>query len=305
MKGSILPRLIRIIRPSGVEAGDLLARNIPSLESAGFKVKTSLRQPTNIGWPFTSGSIEDRRSELLEALLDDECDIILCCRGGYGASDLLPGIPWEDLRKAKPKVLVGFSDISALHSAIYSKLNWPSIHGPMPGTLAWGGQNSDVTALLKILNSDQKTLHLPLRQVIPTETQGVELSGWLFGGCFSVLTSLIGTPYFPRDLTGAVLFLEDTSENPGRLCRMWQQWIQSNSLSGVQAVVWGNFSQLQDENITLKAVIEYLGRLFPSIPHYQSEMFGHSAVNFPLGTALDVTVNKYEMICNYQKLFNL
>jgi muramoyltetrapeptide carboxypeptidase len=130
-------KTIRIIRPASREKTVDIQNPIKQLESSGFVVRFDDRMPSANDWPYTSGSIEARANELNSALFEEGTDAIWCGRGGYGCSDLLPLIEWDKLKRIRPKLCIGFSDISALHSALWTKLNWHGLHAPMPATELW------------------------------------------------------------------------------------------------------------------------------------------------------------------------
>lgn len=237
---------------------------------------------------------------LTTALLENESTVVMCARGGYGASDLLPLLPWDRLRKAaaRPKILVGFSDTSALHSALWHKLGWRGIHGPMPATSLWPegaiekpGSCADVTRLLEILSGATTGAGINLESFSHAGAGPVECRGWLFGGCFSVLTNLIGTPYLPASFDGAILFFEDIGEHPARLARFLNQWQQAGLLKGVRGVVWGSLTQL-GANIQDNADFVYreLARRLGEVPCWRSRDFGHVAPNWPLGIGADAHI---------------
>jgi muramoyltetrapeptide carboxypeptidase len=211
-----------------------------------------------------------------------DAQVVFAGRGGYGASDLLPLIPWEKLKGLAPRCLVGFSDITALHSAFWTKLGWSGLHGPMVGSPLWGLNSSeDIAALLSLIEHGQPPRGM--LRISPCARAATDsrkaLKGWLFGGCFSVLTNLIGTPYLPASLAGAILLFEDTGENCGRLLRYWNQWLQSGLLQGVEGVVWGRFTQLEG-TVSEGETRAELSRRSP-LPCWTSEDFGHCSPNFP------------------------
>lgn len=283
---------LRIIRPSSRETNDLLSNKISDLTKKGFSILYE-DDPFDKNYPHNSSSLENRRKTLTKALLEKESNAVLCARGGYGASDLLPDIPWEDLEKATPKLLVGFSDISAIHSALYSKLNWPSIHGPMPATTYWNLNNysDDTDQLLQLLLDKKMEGKLKIKP-LSFESQKPTIQGKLFGGCFSVLTNLIGTPYFPKTLKDHILFWEDIDEYPGKIVRYLNQWKQSGVLEQVSAVILGRFEittaeddkRLIEENI-YKAFTQHL-----NLPIFSSYEFGHCSPNIPIMIGADATI---------------
>lgn len=289
--------VIRVIRTSSREQQDLLPAKLKEFERAGIRVIFE-DLPADPDWAYVAAPAELRAKLLTTALLENESSVVMCARGGYGASDLLPLLPWDDLRKnaAAQKLLVGFSDTSALHSALWCQLGWRGLHGPMPATSLWPEgaiqdetKSPDVGRLLDLIlgraqgsgitiQKIEAGAHGTRRQISP----GID--GWLFGGCFSVLTNLIGTPYLPKSFDGAILFFEDIGEHPARLARFINQWEQAGLLRGVRAIVWGSLTQL-GQNIPDGAPFVYaeLARRAGDVPTFQSHDFGHIAPNWPLG----------------------
>lgn len=290
---------VRLIRPSSREKDNLLSQNVADLTRRGFIVQNQ-DHALDAGWPFSSGSRDDRLRELRDALLDPEIQIILAARGGYGASDLLPLLPWDKLKKGPEKFVVGFSDVSALHSAFYSQLGWRGIHGLMPSNSYWGqgGFHGDVDALCTILANPYHTtgtLTIGRSFVDGKEVSGPSISGKLWGGCFSVLTNLIGTPYFPRTLADHVIFWEDIGENPGRLMRFLNQWLQSGALQGVKGIVMGRFVDCDDEGGTLAGRLPREVAQRTGLPVFESEDFGHCSPNFPLMVGAHAKVTQSQL----------
>jgi muramoyltetrapeptide carboxypeptidase len=276
--------LIRLIEPSSREISGLLSQRIYELEREGFEVRHE-PMPVDWQWPITSASVSLRAQTLCNALQDPDVDFVVCARGGYGASDLLPLLPWESLQLARPKTLVGFSDITALHAALFSQLGWAGIHGAMPATRVWPQGRE---ALLPLLRGDTRcgeiALH-PIGLLGKTST-----NGWLFGGCLSVLAPLIGTPYFPKSLQGAILFLEDVGESPGRILRIWNQFLQSQVLQGVQAVVVGALTDVSGSLSALE-IKQEMARRTPHTLFYSSFDFGHIPKNSPLWVGADAEIS--------------
>lgn len=277
---------IRIIRPSSREQTDLLPARADELRQCGFEVLYD-DLPRDPSWPYVAATIQDRAEALAAALTEDASDVVLCARGGYGASDLLPHLPWSALGKARPKLLVGFSDISALHAALYEKLAWPSLHAPMPATVLWrkDGMNDDADALLTVIRDviQRKSAGHALA-VEPVSTPGgsAAIEGTLFGGCFTVLTNLIGTPYLPRSLAGHIVFIEDTDEHPARLMRAFNQWLQSGLLDGAQALVVGHLRGLGDKIPDAAPFVYERFAARSPLPVFKTTAFGHTSPNFPL-----------------------
>lgn len=280
---------ICIVRPSGRELEDLLAPRLVDLEKCGFRV-THADFASDHSWTYTSGSKENRFAQLDHALKTH--GVIWAARGGYGASDLLPLLDAKDYHVHR--WIVGFSDISALHAYFYKKNKWPAVHGPMPATSLWRQNTSkDIDSMLTIIRNIAEGR--PVSGTIDLKPIGhdhpSEIDGKLFGGCFTVLSNLIGTPYFPS-LSGHIIFLEDLCESPARILRQWNQWLYSGVLDNAKAIVLGNFIQM-GEAIPDNAdyVIQKMADQV-AIPVFKSECFGHVSPNHAMIIGAQATISK-------------
>lgn len=232
---------------------------------------------------YFAGSDQRRAAELRAAIADDTVDAIVAVRGGFGAARLLSELDPERVA-ASPKLLVGFSDVSALH-ALWARAGLGSIHGAMVAALGrcdaaqvarW--QRAVEGALPPQLNG--------LRALAPGRARGP-----LLGGNLAVLTSLIGSPYLP-DLTGCVLFLEDIGERPYRVDRMLTTWLQAGLLQRPAAIALGAFTDCAPgpDGVSVDEVLqERLGAL--GIPVVAGVPAGHVDDNLPLPLGADVELD--------------
>ena len=230
-----------------------------------------------------------KRAHLIAALQADDAANILCVRGGYGTSDMLPHIPYQ--RLSRTKRVIGFSDISALHSALWTRCGFVGISAAMPCSDAWGEMHSE--AMQTLLGIMQGTCSEGEMAVTALEDCGTEeIIGTLFGGCFSVLTNLLATPYLPRSLAGYILFFEDINESVGRLLRYLNQWCFSGMMAGVQAIVLGRFERLQGNPAQLHR--EWQKRV--ACPVYTTADFGHSYPIAPLPVGGRVIIRRGSLV---------
>ena len=291
-----MPKIIRIIRPASRETDSPLEKNINYLEQNGFVVRYDDIKP-DPEWHYTAGSVETRAQALTNALLEKDVDIIWAARGGYGCSDLLHLLPWPLLRSIARKRIIGFSDCSALLSAFYQKLGWRGIHAPMPGSHLWGkdGNYSDIDMLIQLIKQQSPDCELPLQHLTPHKSA----QGWLFGGTLSVLSNLIGTPFFPTDLNGALVFLEDVSETPPRIIRMFNQWRHSGALKRVNGIILGHFKDCAKSDAdTQKYIYEEIAKRSP-VPVWQTNLFGHISPNYPLKIAAAAEIHEDRLVVSY------
>ncbi len=186
---------------------------------------------------YLAGTDERRLCELTGALLDPDIDAIVCVRGGFGTTRLLPDLDPGAVRKAN-KMIVGFSDITALH-ALWARAGVRSLHAPMVAALG-----KAAPALreqwVDTLENPGKYRHWCLE---PLGFGGDEsVAGILTGGNLAVLGSLIGTPYAPP-LDDAILFIEDVGERPYRVDRMLTTMSQAGWFRRIRGLVIGSFTE--------------------------------------------------------------
>lgn len=183
---------------------------------------------------YFAGTDEERLSDFNAALRDDSIAAIWCLRGGYGAMRLLEGVDFAALKR-KPKTIIGYSDITALHCAIAARVDIGSIHGP--------------TARSRLTTFSERSLRAavladgePCGDAADATTLiGGRARGRLVGGNLALLCALHGTPYQPR-YDGAILVLEDVNEAAYRIERMLLQLRLSGALQSCAGIAFGSFT---------------------------------------------------------------
>lgn len=188
---------------------------------------------------YLAGTDEQRAGDLNAAYADPEVKAVFAVRGGWGGARILPLLDWATIR-ANPKLLIGYSDITALHLAFAKRAGYATIHGGN-ATSSWRKASWDSLWRLAFA-ADTPTLG---GAEIEAETgrvartiRGGRASGRLIGGNLTILSTLMGTPWLP-DLKGAVLFLEDVNEAEYRVDRMFQQLKLAGVLDGLAGVIFG------------------------------------------------------------------
>lgn len=229
--------------------------------------------------PYREAEDRRRAAWVHQALQDPEIMGIICARGGYGSLRLLPHLDFDLIRRSG-KLLVGFSDISALLGPIYQQCRLVGIHGPTVAQipdLSPGAREHLRRLLLGDLPSE--LVWQPLRFLVPGRAQGP-----LLGGNLTTITHLVGTPY-ALHCQGHILFLEDHNEALYRLDRLLQQLKLSGSLEGVAGIVLGAFTNCGE----LERVWELFAHLGQTlgIPVAAGLPCGHQPDNYalPLGAA--------------------
>ena len=230
-------------------------------------------------------------------------DMAIISRGGYGLTRLLPQLPYKALAKAVDHgtQFVGFSDFSAFQAALYSRHSKRTWSGP-DVVADWGREElddimQDTFQDLALGQNEGTGWRLPLRdtRAITHRPDGVwAKNATLWGGNLSVLTSMIGTPYFP-DIRGGILYLEDLAEHPYRIERMLTQWMHAGILARQKAIVLGAFTHYSlsshDAGFQINTVVDRL-RQHLKVPVLTGLPFGHVAtkVCLPFGVQAQLMV---------------
>jgi muramoyltetrapeptide carboxypeptidase len=248
---------------------------------------------------YLAGRDEERAGHINAMFADLEVRAIFAVRGGWGSARVLPHLDF-DLIRANPKLLIGFSDITALHLALAARTDCPSIHGPNAAS-AWGRLSWDSFRRLAF-DAETPTWETPAGTDDRLAQRGGRIrtfrpgraTGPLIGGNLTILSSLVGTPYLPS-FDGAILFLEDTDEAQYRIDRMLTQLALAGILGRVAGVVFGQCTDCVARNsssiggFTLSEVLDQ--HLTPlGVPAFQGALFGHVADQFsiPVGVRAEI-----------------
>lgn len=298
----------KTIKPKGLIKGDLIGITSPAgsiwnkahvskiqgiLENLGFRTtvgKTCYEQDG-----FLAGSDQMRAEELMEMFENKSIRGILTMRGGWGCARILDLLNYNVISK-NPKVIMGFSDITSLVNAIYSKTGLITYHGPC-GYSSWGDFSKEEV---------MKTLAIGLPRVMKNPPDNLDdLKTWskgkakgsLVGGNLTVVTSMIGTKYEPN-WHNKILFLEEIKEEPYRVDRMLWQMKQASVFDKISGLVIGSFRKCEPEEPEKSFSIEDIFRQHfanISIPVYQGASFGHIAPKFtlPIGLNAEMDADNY------------
>ncbi|HYD12894.1 MAG TPA: LD-carboxypeptidase [Allosphingosinicella sp.] len=251
---------------------------------------------------YLAGTDRERARALNGMFADREVKAIFAVRGGWGSARILPHLDWGLIR-ANPKLLTGFSDITALHLALAARTDCPTIHGPNASS-AWGQLSWDSFRRLAFegetptwSNPAAAGDRLAPRNPIRTFRPG-RASGPLLGGNLTVLSALVGTPFLPS-FEGAILFLEDTDEAQYRIDRMLTQLALSGILGRVAGVVFGQCTDCIARNsssiggFTLSEVLAH--HLTPlGVPAFQGSLFGHIENQFSIPVGIRAEIDAAE-----------
>lgn len=245
-----------------------------------------------------SGTDRQRIFDLQQAINNPKVKAVWAVRGGYGIMRIIDKINYQPLLQ-HPKVLIGFSDVTALHLQWY-KLGLPSIHGIMPIQMAKFSEETQegLQSLQKALFGESLTYQIPFTKY----NRLGNAEGILMGGNLTLLESLLGTPYQP-DFTNKILFLEDVGEYAYRIDRMLQSLRLAGVFEQIIGLIVGGFTDIKDEKgfgfkvqAMIKNVVKH--QKYPVLFHFSAGHFPH---NLPLilGKEVKIYVTEKESVVQF------
>jgi muramoyltetrapeptide carboxypeptidase len=285
---------IGIVCPAGHMTVEKAAECIRVLqEDWGYKVKIGKTLGSDSETYF-SGTDEERLTDFQQMMDDDEVQAVLCGRGGYGMGRIIEGINFKKFSK-QPKWIVGYSDITVLHSHLYSNYYISSLHAPMAAAFNDEGfKNEFVLSLKNALEGKKAKYNCPVHEF----NQKGEAIGELVGGNLALLAHLVGTGSDIKT-KGRILFIEDIGEYIYNIDRMFYQLKRSGKLSKLAGLVIGGFTDMKDtERPFGKTVYEIIHELVQEYDYPVCFGFpiSHSNENYALkvgaGYKLKVTKSK-------------
>jgi muramoyltetrapeptide carboxypeptidase len=289
---------VGLIEPAGfTEDAFDLALVLETIRAMGLVPKPAPHVLKRYG--YLAGTDQDRAGDINAMFADDAVRAIFAVRGGWGCARVLPFLDFERIG-ANPKLLIGFSDVTALHLALAARAGFTSIHAPNAAN-SWGALSWDSLRRL-VFEGATPTYRNPAASEdrlvqrnwrIRTFRAGTA-SGRLLGGNLTTLSALVGTPYLP-DFTGAILFLEDVDEAEYRIDRMLTQLALSGILGRVAGVVFGQCTGCSGKEpnysgFTLSEVLnQHLAPL--GVPAFQGALIGHVANQFSLPVGIRAEID--------------
>ncbi|GAB3721835.1 LD-carboxypeptidase [Nocardiopsis oceani] len=274
---------VRLVAPCSPVPEARLDAAVEVLKSWGLEVELAphLRDRHPL-LPYLAGDDRSRAADLQEAWCDPDVRAVFCARGGDGAHRMLDLLDFDAMRRAEPKALIGFSDITALHEAFAVELGLATVHGPVVGTRFFVGDPVAQRELhTTLFTPEQRTvLTSPgAHALVPGRAEGVVL-----GGNLSLLNDGLATPHSRLSAAGGILVLEDINEDAARIDRMLTHLLRTGWLDGMAGVVLGTWTDCPPD---LGVIAELMrDRLEPlGVPVLWGLEFGHCAAQLtvPLG----------------------
>lgn len=288
-----MKKLIYIYSPSGaVRDKAAFRRGVKRLTSLGYEVDVD---PDALQSVTRFAGDDATRIRAIERACDSGADVAMISRGGYGLTRILPGLPYAKIDKAVARGthFVGISDFTALQLAALTKKGTTTWAGPaLCEGFGVGGSSGEVP---------DDIMEDCFQDLVSGQGEG---TGWrqsngsaagelsvhnamVWGGNLTVLTALLGTPYFP-DMRGGILFLEDIAEHPYRIERMLTQLLHAGILARQKAIVLGQFTgyklSAHDKGFKLTTVVAWL-QSQTKVPVLTNLPYGHvqTKVLLPVG----------------------
>ncbi|HZM79071.1 MAG TPA: LD-carboxypeptidase [Candidatus Limnocylindrales bacterium] len=269
---------VALVSPSGPVQAERVDQAVLVLTSWGLKPQIYPSVFKRFG--FLGGTDDQRATDLNAAMIDPQIRAIWCTRGGYGMQRIVDRLDLTAIAH-DPKLVIGFSDITALHLALWRRIGLATIHGPVAAQLDKGaGSITALGAHHAIMTTDPVTLRADRAELTFSLRSPGRAEGPLVGGNLSLVVATIGTPDW-TDLEGAILLLEDVSEEPYRVDRMLTHLLRSGVLERVAGVAIGQFTECGE---VAGVLAERLGPL--GVPILGGLPVGHGEqhVAVPLGT---------------------
>jgi muramoyltetrapeptide carboxypeptidase len=302
------------IKPPRLRPGDLIGLVSPAstptpeakiqgsvryLEKLGYRVKVGSNASKVFG--YLAGTDHERAADFNAMIRDPEVKAIFALRGGYGTPRILPAIDYRALRK-QPKIISGFSDITALQLAIYKKCGLVTFSGPMPAVEFWQEPNAYTEEnFWRLLTSKVAIgrIENPGGDELKVHREG-KGSGVLLGGNLALVVSTLGTPFMPS-LRGAVLVLEEVGEYPYRVDRMFAQLRNAGVLKNVAAMLLGQFTECEPKDrkqphLTIQQVLNDYAHMGNGAV-LGNVMYGHipKKLTIPFGVTATIDTKKLQI----------
>ncbi len=283
---------IGIVAPASPCPPSKWKKAVAMLSALGYNIKIGQSVHEHMG--YLAGTDKRRVQDLHQMFADPNIQAILCLRGGYGVTRILPFLNY-DLIRDHPKILIGYSDLTALHLAIQKKTGLTTFHGPV---LSEFGEQIDFLTgwfLFTLCTHPHTRVRYPVPWDAYTLTEG-EATGSLIGGNLSLLTASLGT-FYELETAGKILFIEEIGEQPYRIDRMLTQLLQAGKLQSARGIILASFTRCEPkrpiQSLTLYEIFaDRIGSL--GIPAYYGLYAGHCSPNLTLPIGGEVKMNATE-----------
>ena len=229
---------ISIVAPASSAQLERIEKGIAALRALGFSPALE-KNALHRGPLYFAGTAEQRIDDLHAAFADDNTAAVMSLRGGYGSNYILDALNL-DLIRSHPKAFFAYSDLTGVQLRLLDQLGIPAFHGPMAAADFYLADGVHMESFRAAISGTPYTVGAAegLRSLRPGKASGTTVSGTLYGGCLSILVSLLGTPWEPRT-EGKLLFIEDVGTKPYQIDRMLWQLREAGKFDGVSGIIFG------------------------------------------------------------------
>jgi muramoyltetrapeptide carboxypeptidase len=280
---------IGFVAPASPFDPEIFLQGVRTVESMGFRTRVNDEIFEKNG--YLAGN-DGHRARLVHRLFEDAAiNAIFCARGGFGSMRILPLVDY-DLIRENPKVFIGFSDITALLTAITIRSGLISFHGPVVTTLA-GASEMTCNALLGAVSSDRP---LEVQLTRGFVVQAGRAQGPLIGGNLTILCHLLATPFETR-FKNCILLLEDRGEAPYRIDRMLFQMRLAGCFDGIAGLVLGSFEDCGSPDAIYKIFQEHFQDI--PVPILAGFDTGHGKRNLTIPFGIEATLDTDKQLLSF------
>lgn len=278
---------VGVVAPAGWITKEELKWIAFQLSRRGLNIKMAPHLLDRYG--YLAGADRDRAADINSMFSDSEVRAIVAAAGGWGSARILPLLDYNTIRN-HPKIVIGYSDITALLLALHSQCGFVTFHGLL-GTSPWN--DFSLRYLQKVLFEGEKVLfENPFNIRVETITGG-RARGQLVGGNLSVLAGLAGSSYLP-DWSGKILFIEDINEDIYRVDRFLTQLKLAGILDRISGFIFGQCSRcaVDDEKPTFNLWEVLVDQIRPlGIPAWYGSAIGHIRNQFTIAIGVEVEID--------------
>jgi muramoyltetrapeptide carboxypeptidase len=268
-----------VVAPSGPVPKDRLDAGCAILRDWGLDVVVAPHVlDVHDRFAYLAGGDAERAGDLQDAWLDPSVAAVLCARGGYGVQRILDRLDWSEMRAVTPKVLAGYSDITALHEAVATRLGVATLHAPMVGAHVFLSDHQTAETFRRTLFEPESVRAMTsptAHTLVPGVAHGITV-----GGCLGMLAAEVGTTTGRPNAAGGILLLEDVAEKAYRIDGFLTHLLRAGWLDGVAGVVLGSWKDCEPVEEVVLDRLRGLG-----VPVVSELGFGHgdSSLTVPLG----------------------
>lgn len=285
---------VALTAPSSPVSNKVLSAATDSLVFLGLKPVVMPSCTMHHG--YLAGSDVQRAKDVNTAFADKTIKGVFCLRGGYGAMRILPLLDFETIRN-NPKVFVGYSDITALHTVFNNTCGFITFHGPMPSNEYTQIDDFTLKSLTSYIFHDKREIINPsnenMKVLLPGRCHGI-----LTGGNLSLLVGTLGTPY-EIDTKSKILFIEEVDERPYRIDKSLTQLALAGKFRDCNGIILGAFTGCGTSHplnsLSFETVVDeiVLSHNKPIVSNLRAGHI-HSQTTLPLGAPIELDLNNYE-----------